>query len=217
MNTWLRGEVVVNGLTFVYHRSGGDKPPLVLCHGITDNGLCFTRVARELEDAFDIIMVDARGHGESTKAAPEPDSHVEDLAGIVAALDLQQPEMFRQVIRSFSKLSASEALIQGKAMSPTWHDDEFPAWVESNLQVAENVIDGMALEPWQTIVPGIQCPTLLVTGEEQRGAMVTEALRRQIDADYEVIQTHQLEGAGHNIRRETFEPFVALVRSFLIP
>jgi len=267
LNTWLRGEVVVNGLTFVYHRSGGDKPPLVLCHGITDNGLCFTRVARELEDAFDIIMVDARGHGESTKAAPDPDSHVEDLAGIIAVLDLQQPalmghsmgartvaayaaaypervsrivledppwrelptgekneeearqqlEMFRQVIRSFSKLSAAEALIQGKAMSPTWHDDEFPAWVESSLQVAENVIDGMALEPWQTIVPGIQCPTLLVTGEEQRGAMVTEALRRQIDADYEVIQTHQLEGAGHNIRRETFEPFVALVRSFLIP
>ena len=60
MNTWSRGEVSVDGLTFVYHRTGGDKPPLVLCHGITDNGLCFTRVARELEDAFDIIMLDAR-------------------------------------------------------------------------------------------------------------------------------------------------------------
>ena len=267
MNTWSRGEVEVDGLTFVYHRTGGDKPSLVLCHGITDNGLCFTRVARELEDAFDIIMVDARGHGESTKAAPEADSHVEDLAGIIAALDLQQPalmghsmgartvaayaaayphrvsrivledppwreiptgaksdeemrqqlEMFRQVMRSFSKLSPEEALAQGKAMSPTWHDDEFPAWVDSSLQVAENVINGIQLEPWQAIVPAIQCPTLLVTGDEQRGAMVTEALRREIDAGYEPIQTHQLEGAGHNIRREAFEEFVALVRSFLIP
>jgi N-formylmaleamate deformylase len=267
MNTWSRGEVSVNGLSFVYHRTGGDKPPLVLCHGITDNGLCFTRVARELEDAFDVIMVDARGHGESTKAAPEADSHVEDLAGIIAALDLQQPalmghsmgalavagcaaaypervsrivledppwrevpeegmneeemrqqlEMFRQVIQSFSKLSPEEALAQGKATSPTWHDDEFPAWVDSSLQVSDNVFDAMKLEPWQTVVQELQCPTLLVTGGEQRGAMVTEALRREIDANYAPIQTHQLEGAGHNIRREALEEFVALVRSFLIP
>ena len=89
--------------------------------------------------------------------------------------------------------------------------------MESNLQVAENVVDAMVLKRWQEIVPRIQCPTLLVAGDEQRGAIVTEALRRQIDADYELIQTQQLEGAGHNIRREQFEEYVALVRAFLIP
>ena len=267
MTTWSHGEVSVDGLTFVYHRTGGDKPPLVLCHGITDNGLCFTRVAQELEDAFDVIMVDARGHGESSKAAPESNSHVEDLAGIIDALDLQRPalmghsmgagtvagvaaaypervsrivledppwrdvpagegrddelrqraEGFREFIQSFKTLSAEDALARGKELSPSWHDDEFPAWVESNLQVAENVVDAMVLKRWQEIVPRIQCPTLLVAGDEQRGAIITEALRRQIDADYELIQTQQLEGAGHNIRREQFEEFVALVRVFLIP
>jgi pimeloyl-ACP methyl ester carboxylesterase len=89
--------------------------------------------------------------------------------------------------------------------------------VDSSLQVSDNVFDAMKLGPWQTVVRELQCPTLLVTGEEQRGAMVTEALRQEIDADYAPIQTHQLEGAGHNIRREAFEEFVALVRSFLIP
>jgi pimeloyl-ACP methyl ester carboxylesterase len=266
MNTWSRGEVSVDDLTFVYHRTAGDKPPLVLCHGITDNGLCFSRLARELEDAFDVIMVDARGHGESDKSAPESGSHVEDLAGIIEALGLQRPalmghsmgagtvagvaaaypervsrivledppwrdvpagegsddelrqraEGFRQFIESFKTLSAEDVLARGKELSPRWHDDEFPAWVESNLQVAENVVDAMVLKRWQEIVPSIQCPTLLVTGDEQRGALVTEALRREIEADYEWIQTQHLEGAGHNIRREQFEAFVALVRAFLI-
>lgn len=267
MNTWSRGEVSVGGLTFVYHRTGGGKPPLVLCHGITDNGLCLTRVARELEDAFDVIMVDARGHGESSKAAPEPNSHVEDLAGVIEALELQRPalmghsmgagtvagvaaaypervsrivledppwrdvptgednddelrqraEGFRQFIQSFKTLGAEDALVRGKEMFPSWHDDEFPTWVESNLQVAENVADAMVLKRWQEIVPRIQCPTLLVTGDEQRGAIVTEELRQQIDADFELIQTQQLKGAGHNIRREQFESFVTLVRGFLTP
>ena len=129
----------------------------------------------------------------------------------------QRVDGFREFIQSFKKLRAEDALARGKEMSPSWHDDEFPAWVQSNLQVAENVVDAMVLKRWQEVVPGIQCPTLLVTGDEQRGAIVTEELRQQIDADYELIQTQQMKNAGHNIRREQFEEFVALVRAFLIP
>lgn len=40
MPNWQAGDVNVNGIKIHYHRTGGAKPPLVLAHGITDNGLC---------------------------------------------------------------------------------------------------------------------------------------------------------------------------------
>ena len=63
--------------------------PIVLAHGVTDAGPCWTRVAEALAPDYDVIMVDARGHGRSD--VPEggygPADQAEDLAGIIVALD----------------------------------------------------------------------------------------------------------------------------------
>ncbi|MEZ4558556.1 MAG: hypothetical protein R2854_19355 [Caldilineaceae bacterium] len=59
MSSWTSDTVDANG-TLHYWRTGGDKPTLVLCHGITDNGLCWTRRGAVLEGRFDVIMLDAR-------------------------------------------------------------------------------------------------------------------------------------------------------------
>ena len=93
MSGWTEGSVEANGINLHYWRTGGTKPPVVMAHGITDNGLCWSRVARALEDEFDLIMVDARGHGLSEK--PEhgyaPADHAADLAGLIEALGLEKP------------------------------------------------------------------------------------------------------------------------------
>ena len=90
--TWLTGRVLVSGGYLAWHRTGGAKPPLVMVHGLTDNGLCWTRLALELADRFDVVMLDARGHGYSSRMpeveAPDP---AQDLAEAVAALRLTQP------------------------------------------------------------------------------------------------------------------------------
>ena len=62
---WLNENVTVAGVELGVHRTGGGKPPIILVHGITDSGLCWTRVARSLERDWDVVMVDARGHGQS--------------------------------------------------------------------------------------------------------------------------------------------------------
>ncbi len=67
---WSTGSVVTDGALY-YHRTGGDKPALLLLHGVTDAGLCWTRVALDLERDFDIIMPDARGHGLSRSAGTD--------------------------------------------------------------------------------------------------------------------------------------------------
>jgi pimeloyl-ACP methyl ester carboxylesterase len=90
---WQTGYVETNGLRLHYSRTGGDKPSVVLAHGVTDAGPCWTPVAEALAPEYDAIMVDARGHGHSD--APErgydPAEQAEDLAGVITALELVRP------------------------------------------------------------------------------------------------------------------------------
>ena len=65
MAVWQSGDIEVNGLRLHYTRTGGDKPQVVLAHGFSDDGLCWTPVAEVLASEYDVIMVDARGHGRS--------------------------------------------------------------------------------------------------------------------------------------------------------
>ncbi len=67
MTQWQSGRVEVSGGYLAYHRTGGNQPVLVLAHGLTDNGLCWSRVTRELEADYDVVMLDARGHGGSSR------------------------------------------------------------------------------------------------------------------------------------------------------
>lgn len=90
---WTDGYVVANGIRIHYWRTGGNKPPLVMAHGSSDDGLCWTNLAREFQDQYDIIMFDARGHGLTDPPSPSdpPDVQVEDLAGLIKELKLVRP------------------------------------------------------------------------------------------------------------------------------
>lgn len=87
---WQNDFAEVNGIRIHYNRTGGDKPALLLLHGITDNGLCYVRAAGALAEHHDCILVDARGHGRSDK--PEEgyhsDDYAADFAGLIEALGL---------------------------------------------------------------------------------------------------------------------------------
>jgi pimeloyl-ACP methyl ester carboxylesterase len=85
--------VAANGIRLHYTRTGGQKPPLVLAHGVTDSGLCWTPLAEALQSDYDVIMVDARGHGRSQETAGgfDPATQADDLAGLINALGLTKP------------------------------------------------------------------------------------------------------------------------------
>jgi N-formylmaleamate deformylase len=94
-NKWFSGDVMADGIKLHYYRTGGDKPAVVLAHGITDNGLCWTRLAQTLAQDYDLIMYDARGHGFSDAPATgyTMKEHVADLAGLVETLGLEKPAL----------------------------------------------------------------------------------------------------------------------------
>jgi pimeloyl-ACP methyl ester carboxylesterase len=92
MNAWESGDIEANGVRLHYTRTGGGKPPLVLAHGFSDDGLCWTPIAEALESEYDVVMVDARCHGGS-EAPEEPfdvTDQAADLAGAIAGLGLEK-------------------------------------------------------------------------------------------------------------------------------
>ena len=66
---------------------------MVINHGAGDDGLCWRRVALELEKDYDVILPDARGHGKSASGKKDYSSkaRVADLAGLLQALKLEKP------------------------------------------------------------------------------------------------------------------------------
>lgn len=91
---WESNSVMCNDVRLHYWRTGGErKPVIIMAHGITDFGLNWATLAGQLEDDYDIIMYDARGHGFSQK--PEGpyslEAHMQDLVGLIHALGIERP------------------------------------------------------------------------------------------------------------------------------
>ncbi|WGX96740.1 alpha/beta fold hydrolase [Nocardioides sp. L-11A] len=98
----------VGGLTIAYRRTGGDRPPAVLLHGLMGSGAGWAPVARLLEADLDVILPDARGHGRST--APDSGYRYADLADDVIGL-IQQLGLTRPVLVGHSMGGMTAALV----------------------------------------------------------------------------------------------------------
>jgi pimeloyl-ACP methyl ester carboxylesterase len=258
---WQSGTVQVSDGKLGWHRTGGSGPALVLSHGLTDNGLCWSRFAAALADAFDVVMLDARGHGTSSRMLPNQGADLgQDLAEAIAGLGLTRPivlghsigarataafaaaqpsraalviledppllplfdgrdlhtkqSRFREQVQQTQALSDHDLAELGRAQGASWHDDEFPAWLQSKRQVDPAAWPSFAA-PWQQHFAALTAPTLLICGEPERGGMVTPALAAEAEALNPLIRAVHIAGAGHNIRRENFADYLATVRAFL--
>lgn len=93
MNKWTDGHCRANGINLHYLRTGGDKPAVLMLHGLMGSGACWTPLARTLADDYDVVMPDARGHGQS--GAPPSgygyEDQARDVIGLIAGLGLSAP------------------------------------------------------------------------------------------------------------------------------
>lgn len=67
----------------------------MLLHGFQESAICWLRVAKVLEQDYDLMLLDARGHGLSDRAGADFTPHVltKDAAGVIQALHLDQPHL----------------------------------------------------------------------------------------------------------------------------
>jgi pimeloyl-ACP methyl ester carboxylesterase len=268
MSTWQSEFVDVHGLQLHYTRTDGDKPPLVLAHGFSDDGLCWMPVAQQLERDFDAIMVDTRGHGRSD--GPETGysyaAYAGDLHGVITALGLRRPAVLGHSMGAATALALAglhpdvpgailledppmfwvamdvapeeiatwqarqrawvtklkrrtrEELIAGQhAETPGWPDAELGPWADSKLRLSFNVLnlDHSAIPDWQGLARHVTCPALLITGDPALGAIVDSAGAAALQQLIPQLQVARIAGAGHSIRRDRFEDYMAVVGAFL--
>lgn len=267
MPIWQSDHIPANGLRIHYTRTGGDKPPLVLAHGFSDDGLCWTPVAEVLATHYDVIMVDARGHGRSD--GPEQGygltDMATDLAGVITGLRLHKPavlghsmgggttfclagmypdlpgailiedaglfnmrtpdtaeERERRArmghwIIDLKRKTREEMIEAARTNSPTWPAAELGPWADAKLRFSFHALNrlGSGVVEWEQLLPNLTCPALLITADPERGAIVTLEGAAAIQQLIPHLQVVHIPGAGHNIRREQFERFMAVVQEFL--
>ena len=263
MAQWFTGDVIANGCKIHYHRTGGDKPALVLSHSSTDNGMYWARVARALEQDYDVIMYDQRGHGLSD--APESgydfENQAVDLVGLIATLDLKHPraighsggaaivaavaanypdlltcviledppfgsgwgawttvtEGLRQWALGLGSKTREELIANRRESSPDWSEEDVALWAEGKRQMSSNAVQifEQPRPPWRDWMHRITCPILLITSDLEQGALNTPEDVQEMAGLWRDGKAVRINGTGHMIHNDRFEPYVEAVKTFL--
>jgi pimeloyl-ACP methyl ester carboxylesterase len=103
------------------------------------------------------------------------------------------------------------------ADSPVWSDAELGPWADAKLRFNLRALDRHLDAPidWATILSHVACPALLITGDPDRGALVTESHADALVTQIPQLQVRHVPGAGHSIRRDQFQSYCRAVRDFL--
>lgn len=92
---WSDGYVYANGARLHYYHAvpAPGKPVIVMIHGVTDNGLCWTTLTWKLQDDYDVYMLDTRSHGLSDPitTADDGDTLIKDVVEFVKVKGLEKP------------------------------------------------------------------------------------------------------------------------------
>ena len=145
MVAWSEDSIQANDLNIHYYRTGGTgKPQLLLLHGVMDNGLCWTPVARDLQARFDVIMPNARGHGR-TRGSLENFSYpqlADDVAALIGALSLEKPSLFGHSMGAMTSVVVAASypdLVRAIVLEDPPFIDESTLKSEGNVPAAENL------------------------------------------------------------------------------
>lgn len=259
MREWSSADVEVDGARLHYHRTGGRGPAVVMLHGHSDAGLCMSRIAREVEGEYDIVMPDARGHGLSERAHGHRDNDTlaTDAAGLMRALGLgkaalighsmgaataagvagTEPELVAcliledppwrdgdmtgrrgdfESVRRAQALPADQVLDFARSLHPTWEEIDLVPRAEALRRYDLSLLEGSrpTPRPWREVVAAIRCPTLLITGDSDLGAIVTPEVAAEASR-LGPVRVQHIEGADHSIRRERWPQYRAAVVDFL--
>ena len=263
---WAQDKIkITDDIELFYTRTGGDKPPIVLAHGITDTGLCFHQVASDLEGDYDLIMYDAYGHGKSSRIDPKKRYDLsEDMHDLIEGLKLDKPGVIGHSMGSATaagfaakypdmlsaliledppwvdrtpemefnkdamlewkkntietqKKTVKELIKEKKKESPNWEESILEEWASSKLEFDPGVFDAFSSDfsGWRDLAKAIKVPTLIVTGDNELGAIVTPEIGVEAVEIMDSGEFGHISLAGHCVRYEQYQPYMTMIKLFL--
>lgn len=261
---WTSGFIKSKGFDLFYTRTGVGKPPIILAHGFTDDGLCWKDVALQLEKDYDLVMYDAIGHGQSSRiTADMPLDMVEDMHNVIGELELKCPAIIghsmgaataagyaalhpdhvsailledipwfnkveepskktknekpKDIIGDLQKGTLREAVAFSKVYNPRFQDTVHELWAASKMKfdLTFQKRKWPQMPPWQEIAARISCPVLLLTGDVEKGAIVSSEVALEALKIMPKAQWAHIPGAPHCIRYEKFEITMNVIKNFL--
>jgi len=174
-------KISVNGIQLAYARRGHGTP-LVLLHGYPLDHHLWDEVLPYLEDAFEVILPDLRGFGESTTVdiPYTMDDYASDIAGLLDQLGIQKAaivghSMGGYVALAFARLYPERVRGLGLVSSQVLADppDRKEGRYKSAADVAEKGIGGVV----ETMTPKF-------TSDERLQAFAQKSMERQQPAAY---------------------------------
>lgn len=128
-----------------------------------------------------------------------------------------RPNPMADWITSLEKSSIDELVEKCRKDNPLWPEIELHPWAESKKQFDYNFLKRPTgfLHSWQEVYQAIRCPTLLLTADPAKGAIVNPETAGKVVSDNKNIQVIYIKDAGHNIRRENYPAYIKAVQDFL--
>lgn len=124
---------------------------------------------------------------------------------------------WRDSLAALHGMTPAERIAWRRRDSPLWSDGDIDLSIDARLELDLGVFDQFRLRghEWRTAVGAIDCPALLLIGENALGGIVSEPLATAATSLNPRVQWARIPDAGHAIRYDDFEAFVGVVDPFL--
>lgn len=112
----------------------------------------------------------------------------------------------------------TEAIVaKCRADNPLWQEAELVPWAQSKQRFDAHIFETNhhGRMEYLDVVKMIQCPTLLITADPLKGAIVTPEMAKEVSALNPCVRVAYVPGVGHSIRREDYAGFMSAVGAFL--
>jgi N-formylmaleamate deformylase len=125
---------------------------------------------------------------------------------------------WRAYLGAIQSASREAGLERVKAYAPNWSPVDQALSLEARRQFEIELFQfyPMVEAPWRQVVARINCPILLLLGtDRERSAIITVEQAQEAERLWQQGQWTVIEGAGHSIRYDRFDAYLAAVQGFL--
>ncbi len=124
----------------------------------------------------------------------------------------------RARFRAMKRRTGVELAAEQRQEAPTWQEAEIARWVDAKQRfdlAAGAYVGATDAIDWARVLPAVRCPVLLLTGDQDAGALVGPDDVAGLRALVPQVDVVHVPGAGHGIRHDRREAYLEAVERFL--